>query len=820
MDNSDLNCGDFATDEANCFHCGEAVPPGFDLTLAIDGRARPMCCRGCHAASAAILGLGLGDYYRFRDAPATRADAAADAAHWDVYDDPALVARYVERDGDTARATLVVNGMTCTACAWLLEQRMAALGGVSAFEIDYATRRAQARFDPARLGLAQLFRAVAELGFEARPFTADARRAADAAEAHGLLTRLGVAAVFGMQVMMIALALYFGGEEGFEPGHYTFLRWASLVLTVPVLAYSAQPFLRAAGHALRARGLNMDVPVSLAILAAFGGSAWHTVSGDGEVYFDSVVMFVAFLLTSRWLELRARVRAATRLESLAAVVPDVACRIVDADGATRRETVPALALVAGDRVWVRAGEVLPADGVIETGTSSLDESILTGESTPQARAPGAAVLAGSVNLDAPLTLRVTGVGKHSFAGHLAELVARAAAARPAHDGLAERVARWFVAGVLVIAALTALGWMVADPARAFGATLAVLVVSCPCALAIARPAALAAAHAALLARGIAVLGGGALERLARAREMLFDKTGTLTHGQLRVARVEAFAGVAQDDVLALACALAEGSEHPLARALRALPTHTSLPTLQDVSAVAGGGVAGRHGTAAVAFGSRAFVSAQMPDVEFPGSAVDSGGKEAWLARDGTIIGRIEFADALRDEAPVAVAALREAGLGCGILSGDREPAVAAIATACGIDDARAAQNPADKLAEVARRQAAGSVVAMVGDGINDSAVMARADVSIAVADASAPARQQADVLLLAPSLAGIPVTVHVARRLERTIAQNLAWAVGYNLLAVPLAVAGLLPPWAAALGMSASSLVVVANALRIRAPAS
>jgi len=778
-----------------------------------------MCCHGCRAASAAILGLGLADYYRFRDAPAQRPEAAGGPERWAVYDDPLLLAQYVDEAADGSHATLVVNGMTCSACAWLLEQRMAGLGGVEHFEIDYATRRARVHFAPRRIGLAGVFRAIAELGFEARPFTADARRAADAAEAHGLLTRLGVAAVFGMQVMMIALALYFGDESDFEPAQYRFLRWASLVLALPVLGYSAQPFLRSAWYALRARGLNMDVPVSLAILAAFAGSTWHTLTGAGEIYFDSVVMFVAFLLTSRWLELRARVSAATRLESLATVVPDAACRIVCAGQAERFETVPALALAAGDLVWVRAGEVVPADGRIEAGESSLDESILTGESTPRTRASGAAVLAGSVNLDAPLRVRVSGVGRRSFAGHLAELVAHAAAARPAHDALSQRVARWFVAGVLVIATLTACGWALVDPARAFAATLAVLVVSCPCALAIARPAALAAAHAALLARGVAVLADGALERLARVREVLFDKTGTLTHGQLRVARVETFGGAARDTVLELARALAEGSEHPLARALRAQSGPAPRIGLSSVTAAAGGGVAAVVAGRPVVLGSRPWVAAQVPAVDFPVAGEDLGGKEAWLARDGAIIGRLEFADTVREEAPAAVAALGAQGLACGMLSGDRERAVTSVAAACGIADAQAGQTPADKLAEVARRQAGGSVVAMIGDGINDSAVMARADVSIAVADAAAPARQQADVLLLAPTLAAIPMTVALARRLERVIAQNLAWAIGYNLLAVPLAVSGLLPPWAAALGMSASSLVVVANALRIRTPA-
>ena len=780
-----------------------------------------MCCIGCRAAAAAIVDFGLGEYYRVREVPASRpVDADRAAAVYAVYDDSLLLDRYIEAVDDGFRSSLIVGGMTCAACAWLLEQRLARTPGVQEFAINFATRRAEVRWDAARTGLATICRTIGEIGFEARPYTVDAGRAAEAAEARGLLARFGVAAIFGMQVMMIAIAFYVDDADAFEASQWHFLRWVSLVLTLPVVVYSATPFFRAARTALRARELTMDVPVSLAIVAAFAGSVWHTVLGTGEIWFDSVVMFVAFLLASRWLELRARVMAATRLESLASLMPDAACRIVHSDGVERHEQVPALRLTENDEIWVRAGEVIAADGMVVAGTSSVDESILTGEALPQLCAPGARVLAGSVNLEAPLRIKVSAVGRRSFAGHLAELVQHAAQARPAHDEVGARVARVFVAAILAVAGVTAMGWSLYEPSRAWETTLAVLVVSCPCALAIARPAAVAAAHAALLASGVAVLAQGALERLARVGEVLFDKTGTLTHGRLALARVESFGAAGVESVIALARLLAEGSEHPLARALRALPGPAPVARIEDSAARAGGGIRALVDGRPTLFGSRRYLADCAGRDLCAGLAVDdSGGKEAWLAVDDVVVGRLEFNDVLRDEAAEVVAALRANGLRCAILSGDRASAVDPVAVACGLDDAHAQQTPTDKLAYVAARQTAGATIAMIGDGINDSAVMAGADVSIAVADASAPARQQADILLLTPSLGGVTAAFTVARQLVRIIRQNLAWAIAYNVIAVPLAVSGLLAPWSAALGMSLSSLIVVANALRIRPPA-
>ncbi len=778
-----------------------------------------MCCVGCAAAAAAIVGCGLGDYYRFREARALKPSAGASDT-LAVYDDPALLERFSRAAGDAREVSLVVAGMTCAACAWLLEQRLAGMDGVEACEVSLATGRAHLRWQPSRTALSAMLAAIDGLGFDARPYTPDARRRSETGAARDLLRRLGVAAICGMQVMMIALALYLGGDDAAADGALAgFLRWAALVLTVPVMAYAAQPFWRSALAALRARRVNMDVPVTLALVLAFGGSAWHTLAGAGAVYYDSVVMFATFLLASRYLELRARVRAAARLEALGAVLPDAARRIARSGARTAFETVPSISLEPGDHLWIRAGEVVPADGEIVTGRSSVDASVLTGESLPQPCAPGSRLLAGSVNLESPLELRVGAVAAQSFAGHLARLVERAAALRPGEDRLGAAVARWFVLGVLVVAAVTAAGWALVDPGRWFAATLAVLVVSCPCALALARPAAHAAAHAALLGEGVAVLGAGALERLSAADVVLFDKTGTLTTGELEPAAVEVFGERDEAHCVALAVALAEASEHPLARALRRVELAAAMLRPATLASRAGRGssavtAAGER----VCLGSREFVAATVGTAAFAGIAPqrDDGGKEAWLACDGRVVARFEFADTLRSEAPGLIAWLAQHGLPSLIVSGDRESAVAAIAGAAGIGAWHAAMRPADKLAEVERRQAAGERVVMVGDGINDSPVMARADVSIAVADATAPARQQADILLLAPTLEGVRAAVSVAARLRRVVRQNLAWAIAYNAGAVPLAVGGWLPPWAAAIGMSLSSLAVVANALRIR----
>lgn len=799
-----------------CFHCGEPVPPGCDFSAPVLGTMRPMCCIGCAAAAAAIADCGLDDYYRLRDARAQRPQDGPERAALAVYDDPLVREHYVSRDAAGCTATLAVGGMTCAACAWLLEQRLGRLDGVEAFEVSLALGRARIRWNPAETGLAPVLAAGADLGFTLRPYSGDARREAEAADGRDLLRRLGVAAVCGVQVMMLSLALYFA--DGMAAAMQTFMRYAALVLTLPLIGWCALPFLRGAARALRARAVSMDVPVSLALLMAFAGSCWHTLTQAGDVYFDSVAMFVVLLLGSRYLELRARVDAGHRLDDVGELLPPAATRL---DAAGRPQTLAMQRLAVGDRLWVRAGEVIAADGVVEAGVSTVDESLQSGESQPRRRAAGARVIAGSVNLDAPLTVRVTAVAGDSFAGQLSALVARAAGSRARELHEAGALAQVFVAAVLLLAVATALFWAWVDPSRWFEATLAVLVVSCPCALAIARPAALAAAHAGLLAQGVAVVGAGALERLAGVREVLFDKTGTLTHGVLELASVRCFEAAGQETALALARGLAEAADHPLTRALRDAAATPALP-LGELVAEPGRGARARHGDDVVCLGSREFVAAVAGEAAFagvnahPGDDADDGAKEAWLARGSTLLARFAFRDRLRADAPAVVGWLRARGLPVAIVSGDRDAVVAAVAASCGIEDWHAALSPADKLDQVARRDAA----LMVGDGLNDAPVMAAASVSMAVAGAADAARQQADILLfggdLGGDLGGVRRALATSRRMLRIVRQNHAWAIGYNLCAVPLAAAGWLPPWAAALGMSLSSLAVVGNALRAR----
>lgn len=797
-----------------CFHCGEAVPAGARFDVEVDGEPRPMCCRGCAAAATAIRAFGLGGFYRQREtrSPRPDPDAGAEAA---VYDDPALQARFVRREGAHAETLLSIEGMSCAACAWLIESRVGVVPGVDVCEVDFSRRRARLRWNTDDAALSGLLGAVNELGFRARPFTPEASREHAAAEAEALFRRAALAALFGAQVMMIALGLYLAGPGDMEAGLRTFLRWTSLVLTLPVVGYCAVPLLASARRALAAGTVNMDVPVSLAIGLAFTGSVYHVLLGAGEIYFDSVVMFTALLLLARTLEVRARVRAAAPLDGFAALVPDAA-RVLRPGGQDGHDghwdTVPVVRLAPGDSVRVLAGERLPADGTLTEGESTVDESILTGETLARTIGPGARVLAGSVNVTGPVTVRVTSVGEEAFAGQLATLVARAAATRPQAAELGISIARWFVIGVLAVSAVAAVTWSVLDPARAFAITLAVLVVSCPCALALAVPAALTTAYGALLARGIAVVDPGALERLARAGAVWFDKTGTLTLGRLAVTGIDLRPGFTREQVLSCARALARESRHPVSQAIVALDEGPPA-TAADVRETPGRGLAGRVGARRVVLGSRAFVAEACGSE--PGEAGDAH-KEAWLAIDGRPAARLTFDDPLRPECEALFAWLHGAGYRTAVLSGDRPATVQRVAALCGAERSEGGLLPADKVERVARAQRGGACIVMIGDGLNDAPVLARADVSVAVADAVALSRQQAGVLLLDPDLGGLRTLLALSRSTRRVVRQNFAWALGYNALALPLALSGVLPPWGAALGMSLSSLAVVVNALRLQ----
>jgi Cu2+-exporting ATPase len=597
-----------------------------------------------------------------------------------------------------------------------------------------------------------------------------------------------------------------------ETEYRDFLRWVSLLLTTPIVFYSAQPFFTSAWRDLRIRRLGMDVPVSLAIGSAWAASTWATFRGSGEVYFDSVCMFTFFLLLGRFLEQRARHRADSATRALLRGLPRAAVRLAGED----EEVVPVRALVQGDRVLVKPGAIVPADGRVLDGESSVDESLLTGESLPRSKARGDAVIGGTQNIDGPLILSVTHTGPDSVLSTIVALRDRASAEKPPVVTLADRVARHFVAGVLAIAALVWLVWWRISPGDAFWITLSVLVATCPCALAIATPAALFCASNALARRGVLITRGHVLETLSRVTHVLFDKTGTLTAGCLSVRNQRTLREVPGHETLGIAAALERHSEHPIAAAFTRLAAERAirLPPVRSVRAVANHGLEGTLEGRVFRIGRPAWVAARG-DGEAGPDLPPCKGMWVLLGDDSGPLARFELDDPPRPEASGVIAALRARGLAIGLLSGDPSAAVQQLAAQLGIENAVGGAVPEEKLRRVHDLQRSGAVVAMLGDGVNDAPVLGAAQVSLAMGGGTDLAKNSADAVLLGDDLRGLIRAVDQGGRTRRIIRQNLAWALAYNLSVLPLAAAGQIAPWAAAAGMSLSSLLVTVNALRL-----
>ncbi len=791
---------------AACFHCGLPVPAGARYSVRVDGTERPMCCPGCEAVARAIVDAGLTDYYRHRTGRPRPAEVVPPQLQgFSLYDRPQLQRGFVRDAGGHAReAALILEGIVCAACVWLNERHVRALPGVLDFQVNYTTHRARVAWDERRTRLSDILAAIAAIGYRAHPYDARRREELQRRERARFLRELAVAGLGTMQVMMIAGALYLGAYDGMDPAMRTFLRWVSLVIATPVVFYSARTFFRGAWRSLRRATLGMDVPVALAVGLAYVASVWHTVLGRGEVYFDSVVMFTFFLLTGRYLEMLARHRAALATESFAGLLPAAATRL----GPRGPEAVAVADLAPGDRVLVRPGETIPADGRVEDGTSSVDESMLTGEGMPRRRGPGQGVIGGTLNVENPLTVRIERVGTETVLAAIGRLLDRAQREKPRVARLADRAAAWFVGALLVLAAGVAWWWGGHAPQQAFAVTLSVLVVTCPCALSLATPAALTAATGTLAREGLLVTRGHALETLARVGAMVFDKTGTLTEGRLRLIGVRPLAAVSAARCTELAAALEQGSEHPIARALRAAVRGVSAQA-HAVRTVAGRGVEGTVDGVRYRIGNAAFTGTEP-------QPADDAAVHVVLAEAGRPLAVFAFADRLRPDTVAALAALRARGIELSVLSGDRDVQVRRLARELGIERARGDLLPADKLAALEEWRRAGVVAAMVGDGVNDAPVLAGAPVSVAMGEGTGLAQANADLVLLSGRLGTLAAGVDLARRTRRVIGENLVWAVLYNAVAVPLAAAGLVTPWMAAAGMSASSLVVVLNALRLR----
>jgi len=786
-----------------CFHCALPVQRADEFQVEIDGDLKSVCCPGCKAVAELIRDTGMASYYAMRETPQPGAGKPRDdAAEWQIYDRDDMLAAFAEVADDQAIATIYVGKMYCAACSWLIETTLAKLPGISSADVNPVTHRLQVRWRTDKIGLGGLLAALSNLGYDPQPLAPESAARPELIEHRAALKRLLISSLGMMQVMMFAVGLYAGDFQGMEANMQRFLRIVSFVVTTPVVFYAARPFYAGALRGIRSRMPGMDLPVSIAITAAYLGSIYAMLSGGPAVWFDSVVMFVFFLTLGRFLEMRARHRSIDRSTALSALLPNTVTR-TDADGET---IIPASQMLRGDLLIVRPGESIPADGVLAHGETTVDEALLSGESEPLSKAVGDVLLAGSINLDGLIELRVDKTGSDTTLGAISRMSERARYARPAFVQTADRIASYIVIAILIIATIVATTWYFVMPERAFVVTLSVLVVTCPCALALATPAAFAAAGTRLSGLHLLITNGNAIEALSRASRILFDKTGTLTRGTPAVVSTVVFDdSFDEQQCMQIAAALETVSTHPIANAF-SFVNNDVIAVEQGVAI--GQGVKGTIEGQKWKLGNRGFVASG-------GDSSEQRVTSVYLATKDKLIARFDLEDEIRASARSTLIRLKKLGLGLTLVSGDNPAPVRRVADALDIEESHSNCSPEDKLEIIRSAQDSGDTVIMVGDGINDAPVLAGADASIAPVHGALLAQTSADIVMLGESLQPLVNGVLLARKTMTIVRQNLVWAVVYNAVALPLAALGYVPPWAAAIGMSASSLVVVLNALRL-----
>lgn len=798
----------------SCYHCSLPVPPGGRFVSSVLGEEREFCCPGCQAVAHAIVAGGLESYYLHRSEASVNPQALPTplADEQALFDRPDVQAPFVHHDtpaGDVASAvaetTLMIEGISCAACGWLIERHLRTLPAVVEARLNLSSHRLHLRWHDVGLPLSEVLSELRSIGYAAHPYQADKATEHLARENRRSLRQLGVAGLLWFQAMMATMATWPEFNIDLSPEMHTILRWVAMFLTTPIVFYSCAPFFKGALRDLRARHLTMDISVSLAIGAAYLAGIWTAVTGVGELYFDAVGMFALFLLTGRYLERRARERTRLATEQLVNLLP-ASCLRLNADGQTERVLTDQLRL--HDQVLVHPGAMLPADGRIIAGRSSIDESLLTGEYLPQPRQVGDAVIAGTANIESVLTVEVLALGADTRLSAVVRLLERAQSEKPPLAQLADRAAQWFLLISLVLAACVGVVWWQLDAGRAFWIVLAMLVATCPCALSLATPTALTAATGTLHRFGLLLTRGHVLEGLNRIDTVIFDKTGTLTEGRLTLRAIRSLGALSSDDCLSLAAALESRSEHPIARAFGKTPL-----TADGVVATPGLGLEGVVNGRQLRIGQSGFVCA-LSGVAVP-SMPDEPGQWLLLGDDTQALAWLVLDDRLRDDAAGLVEACKQRGWQTLLLSGDSSPMVSSVATQLQIDDARGSLRPDDKLAILQRLRDEGRTILVIGDGVNDVPVLAAADISIAMGSATDLAKTSADAVLLSNRLYVLVEAFGLARRTRRIILENLAWAGLYNGLVLPFAALGWVTPLWAAAGMSVSSLVVVLNALRL-----
>lgn len=790
----------------HCFHCNTPVEEK-GHTQHLLGEEREFCCPGCLSVADAIVANGLQDYYTYRTEVAEKSDLVPEQLQnaFALYDSPELQEDFVSKDNKLSEIQLTIEGINCPACGWLIEKQLIKHQAIAQVGVNVSAHRATIKWDADKLPLSSVLSTIETIGYKALPFTPDQHEQIFQSEHKKFLKKLGLAGIMTMQVMMLAFALYFGVFGNLDAETKQFLHWVSLVLTTPVVIYSGSVFITSALNGLAARQLNMDLPISIATLTTFAGSAWATFDGQGEVFFESICMFIFLLLIGRLFEHKGREKALEVSNNLINVVP-VKARLIDQDHVTT--DIPAKILKSGQLHQVLTGEQFPVDGEIVTGATEANEAIITGESLPVVKPEGAMVIGGSINVAQPTIVKASSSLKDSTINRIVKLQELALSSKPKIALTTDKFSSYFVSVVLLISLCTYIFWSVNAPSEALWITVSVLVATCPCALGLATPTAFSCAMAQINKLGFLIKKADALEQINTIDKVVFDKTGTLTKGSPQVSGLNNYSDLTDADIFELAAALENNSEHPIANAFK---QPTALNAI-EVEVSVGSGISGLIGE------TRYFIG------KFPACATNleaiSSSDDVYLAMYSsdlqsttalTVLAGFSLNDEIKPGALQLMASLK---IDAVLLSGDHQIKVEQTANALGIKTFYAQQSPAQKLATMHDIQQQHAVM-MVGDGVNDGPVMSSANVSVAVTGASDFAQASADVVMVASRIEKVQDLFDISRDTIKTVKQNIGWAVGYNLLVLPFAVSGWLAPWVAVIGMSLSSIIVTYNSTRL-----
>jgi Cu2+-exporting ATPase len=822
---------------SKCFHCNEAVPIGINLLVEISHIQQPMCCIGCQAIAKTIVENGLAQYYTVRTEHAHKAQALVpeQLQKNKLLDEAVLQSEFIYQDEGYKEAILTIDGISCAACAWLIEMQLDKLNGLLSINVNATSQRATVRWQDDAVQLSDILLAIESIGYQAMPFKANDTEIKNKKQSKEFIKRLGISGILMMQVMMIAVGLYFGAFADMSQHSKIYLRWVSFILTIPIVFYGALPFYTGAIKAIKAKRLSMDVPVSIAILLAFFASAWATMTQQGEVYFESVSMFTFLLLIGKFLEFRARSHAAQVSANLLKLMPMTASKVVTSNNnvtlsdniqsidlannnlQTTEIIVAAKQLVQGDIIIIKPGEIVPADGIITSGLSQLNEAMLSGEQLPISKTVNDKVFAGTINGDGNIIVQVKQASNQSFLSQLIRLSEQSQAHKPKIAKLSDKIAQYFVALILLTSIATAIYWQQHMPEEAFWITLSVLVATCPCALSLATPTGLTCATTRLNRAGIMIKGSHVMETMPQINCFAFDKTGTLTTGEFTISNVELLdknSSYSQEQILALAAALEVHSEHPIAKPFSEHRDYNL--TAKQVTVHSGQGVTGTINNIDYAIGKATWLEelASLATFQTVSSKLNVNSASCILMANKKAIAAFYLVDKIRDDAFKTLATLNKNNKTL-LLSGDSQIACNTLTKALPVNSVFGGLSAQDKMQYIKDAQAQDYKVAMVGDGVNDSPVFGAAHISIAMGCGADITKSGADVILLNNKLSSINTLIQVSHQTRRIILQNYLWAFGYNAIVLPLAVAGYITPYMAVIGMSASSILVITNSLRL-----